>query len=252
VTTPLASLRALTRILVALLAINAAWAVWDISLLVREISLLERIDLGGLVSFAEGTALEEQILASTNGFGLLFLASVVVWRMWQFRGQRNLTLAGRPSLRFTPGWAVGWWFIPIANLWKPFQAVRELGSRSDPDERSYVVRGWWVVGLWWATWSHQQLHVLVRRRDDLGARRHRGGPGRHRRERGNDRVGGPGDRDRSRRRRSPGPVASRAPPGACQARRGRFGRRAGASGLDCAPCRYGSISTTWPSSPGWS
>jgi hypothetical protein len=152
VTTPLASLRALTRILVALLAINAAWAVWDISLLVREISLLERIDLGGLVSFAEGTALEEQILASTNGFGLLFVASVVVGCMWQFRGQRNLTLAGRPSLRFTPGWAVGWWFIPIANLWKPFQAVRELWSRSDPDERSYVVRGWWVLGLWWATW----------------------------------------------------------------------------------------------------
>jgi hypothetical protein len=53
-------------------------------------------------------------------------------------------------LRFTPGWAVGWWFVPFANLVKPFQTVRELWKASDPGAPD-----WWgsetlpVIGWWW-------------------------------------------------------------------------------------------------------
>jgi Na+/proline symporter len=37
------------------------------------------------------------------------------------------------NLEFSPGWAVGWWFVPFANLVKPFQVMRELYNESDPD-----------------------------------------------------------------------------------------------------------------------
>ena len=31
---------------------------------------------------------------------------------------------------FTPGWSVGWFFVPIMNPWKPFQAMREIWQAS--------------------------------------------------------------------------------------------------------------------------
>lgn len=35
-------------------------------------------------------------------------------------------------MEFTPGWAVGWFFVPIANLFKPYQVVAEIYRASDP------------------------------------------------------------------------------------------------------------------------
>jgi Domain of unknown function (DUF4328) len=156
-----ASMRTLSFLLMALLALDALWAVRDVTLIAHEISLLERVDAGGFVSFAEGAASDERRAASAIGFVLLLAASGIVWCVWQFRGQRNLESAGRGGLRFTPGWAVGWWFIPIANLWKPFQTVRELWSRSDPDEQLYVTTGWWVIGLWWAALLVGRVTVFI-------------------------------------------------------------------------------------------
>jgi hypothetical protein len=67
---------------------------------------------------------------------------------------------GARNLDFTPGWAVGWWFIPFANLVKPFQAVREVWSESDPEaddsEQVFFSTGPRTaptyMGVWWAMW----------------------------------------------------------------------------------------------------
>ena len=52
----------------------------------------------------------------------------------------------------SPAWAVGWYFIPIANLWKPFQAMDETWKISTEPMRwkgqdtPGLLRFWW--GLW--------------------------------------------------------------------------------------------------------
>lgn len=35
-------------------------------------------------------------------------------------------------MQFTPRWAIIWWFIPILNLWKPYQVTVEIIKSSDP------------------------------------------------------------------------------------------------------------------------
>jgi hypothetical protein len=72
--------------------------------------------------------------------------------VWQHRGHANLHALRVPELRFTPGWAVGWWLIPVANLFKPFQTVRELWKASDPSPGWRSTRTWPVIGWWWAGW----------------------------------------------------------------------------------------------------
>ena len=56
-------------------------------------------------------------------------------------------------MTFTPGWCIGWFFIPIANLFKPFQAVREIWKASFVSDRNWQDNpSSPLVGLWWALW----------------------------------------------------------------------------------------------------
>ena len=61
------------------------------------------------------------------------LATIVVFLIWLHRVYSNLSALQARDLEFTPGWAVGWWFIPFANLIKPYQVVTEAWRESDPE-----------------------------------------------------------------------------------------------------------------------
>ncbi len=59
---------------------------------------------------------------------------------------------GAMGLQATPGWAVGWFFIPIMNLWKPYQAMCDLWrASSEPKNWNGVERGS-ILPVWWALW----------------------------------------------------------------------------------------------------
>ncbi len=73
------------------------------------------------------------------------LATVVVWLVWQHRSQSNLFAARLAGLRYTPGWAVGWWFVPFANLVMPFRTMRELWTKSGVDAAPRELVPWWVL-----------------------------------------------------------------------------------------------------------
>jgi hypothetical protein len=57
------------------------------------------------------------------------------------RGQTTL-------MSFTPGWSVGWYFIPIACLFKPYQAMKEIWEISHKNQSGTSS----TLGLWWALW----------------------------------------------------------------------------------------------------
>ena len=84
---------------------------------------------------------------------VIFITTVVFFCMWTHRANRNARALGATHLQFTPGWAVGWFFIPIANLWKPRQVMREIwhashNPQAGPDETTpTVVSNWWTLWL---------------------------------------------------------------------------------------------------------
>jgi hypothetical protein len=71
---------------------------------------------------------------------LVTIGSEIVLLVWQFRSARTARLLGFPA-RHRPGWGVGFWFIPIANLFCPYQALVDCLPRDHP-ERSLVLRFW--------------------------------------------------------------------------------------------------------------
>jgi hypothetical protein len=98
------------------------------------------------------------------GVGLIhtvvFVTTVVLFCMWLHRAYSNLPALGNPkqALKHSAAWAVGSFFVPIANLFIPYRAVRETWAKSDPGVAvdNYVApqepSSPSIMTLWWAFW----------------------------------------------------------------------------------------------------
>ena len=89
----------------------------------------------------------------------IYILTVIFFLIWLNRSNKNLTPLRAKNAEFTSGWAVGWWFIPFANLVKPFQVVREVWCESDPvsdDEPVFLSASLrsapTYMGVWWGFW----------------------------------------------------------------------------------------------------
>ena len=96
---------------------------------------------------------EELLLSGLAGIPMFLslLASYIAVGLWTYRANANAhALSGEMTI--SPGWAVGWHFVPIANLFKPFQAMKETWMASH-------YRGDWhslptppLMFWWWTLW----------------------------------------------------------------------------------------------------
>ena len=84
--------------------------------------------------------------------GVLTLVTTVFFAMWIYRAAANVVAANVAGFAYTPGWAVGWYFIPFANLFKPFSAMRQIwnASHGEQGERLDYAEG--LLALWWGCW----------------------------------------------------------------------------------------------------
>ena len=138
-----------------LLIASAAMAVLSIFGHLGVLSTLYRVRTNGFLSATD----RDNAVGGTAGLfvleTLILIPTAVLWCVWQFRAQSNLHAMGVGSLRFTPGWAVGWWFIPLANIVMPYRAMRELWQASEPGAGAVdwkMVRPSPLLGVWWAAW----------------------------------------------------------------------------------------------------
>lgn len=126
-------------------------------------SAYEVITLGGLASDeAMTTEITPPAVAGVDmvvglialAFLLVNIATVIMSARWIYRVNKNAHSLS-DMMTITPGWNIGWFFVPFATLYKPFQGLRESWQTSiDPDDPTNVavpdwMRWWW--GLWLAT-----------------------------------------------------------------------------------------------------
>jgi hypothetical protein len=77
----------------------------------------------------------------------IFIGTVVTYLRWLHLTVRQVNALG-VDVGVTPGWAVGYWFVPFANLVRPYRTVRNIVSELG-GESLVASLG---VGWWWATW----------------------------------------------------------------------------------------------------
>jgi Domain of unknown function (DUF4328) len=116
----------------ALIAIGACDALWAVAKAVNVVT-------GGTANFERIPSL----LAL-----LAYVACAIAVPMWCFRATGNLGSLSDRFQRFTPGWAAGWWFVPVANLVQPYRVLREIWTGSRPNSEPWSILKWgWAAYL---------------------------------------------------------------------------------------------------------
>ena len=82
-------------------------------------------------------------------FLLLYLLAGIFFIRWFRRAYYNLHSLGTMKLRYNEWWATGGWFVPVANLFIPFQVMKDIYGKTQeaiPDRQfiySNAGIGWW-------------------------------------------------------------------------------------------------------------
>jgi hypothetical protein len=118
-----------------------------------------------------GVQLQDRISPAPFGgvVSLLTLVAGVTWLTWQHKAQGDLYARQLPGLRYTPGWAVGWWFVPFANLVMPYLTVRELWDGAGHASRAPATRRDWRLLAWWLAYISSTYLVVAGFGPILGA-----------------------------------------------------------------------------------
>lgn len=117
---------------------------------------------GGFAALAAYAAL------TILGF-VIFVVTAVVFLMWLHRSSNNLTAFGHwRSQGYSPAWTVGSFFVPIVNLFIPYQSTKYVWQKSRPaDSQSFSFSNtppgffpaWW--GFWLAANFATNIHFRM-------------------------------------------------------------------------------------------
>lgn len=132
--------------LVAIAIVEGVWALWE----------LAGLSFMDVILFPENASEDEFAivilwagLGIWMGIGLLvtWIGSGLSFVAWQSRTVDNIPALGLGAPVQTPRWSIGWWFVPIANLFKPYQSVLDFArrlARQGIDRRGLVL-SWWLL-----------------------------------------------------------------------------------------------------------
>ncbi len=142
---------------------------------------LAGIEAGGLMAMCLGivglmmVGRENHILAGllalvmlagmALGFGV-GLISGVVSLVWIYNATRNAHALRPGALSTSPAWAVGWFFVPIAGLFKPVQNVGDVWVASHGPVNGVYRKAPVTLLMWWLPFVIG--NVVLRLADKVG------------------------------------------------------------------------------------
>ncbi|MFI7237278.1 DUF4328 domain-containing protein [Streptomyces cyaneofuscatus] len=92
--------------------------------------------------------------AITDHQPAVFMVTGILFILWFHRTRRNAEVFDPSVQKMGPGWAVGGWFVPVANFWFPYRVADGIWTGSAPigpeGGRAAVPRV--QLNLWWALW----------------------------------------------------------------------------------------------------
>lgn len=113
--------------------------------------------VAGVVDYA---AVELALDLCMAAYAVSFVATVVAFARFQSRAYRNTTALGRPVKEFSESSMSWWYFVPVLNLVRPYQAMRAVWDASRPRSAEYGAGTWASapeVSSWWTAWVIAQV-----------------------------------------------------------------------------------------------
>lgn len=159
---PFASGHSQAQRAILLLRFGIALAIFAIASGLLDLQLLGRYAAGQPVSQAEWDGVNLRIGALSFSQFAVQVLTAVFFLIWFYRAYRNLPALGARGLGWTPARAVITFFVPFVNLYRPFQAMREIWRASDPAvDDWHRARSSPLLPLWWLSWMVSDLLCAV-------------------------------------------------------------------------------------------
>jgi Domain of unknown function (DUF4328) len=80
------------------------------------------------------------------------IAAAIAFLRWLYLAAGNARALGAEDMMVGPGWAVGWYFVPVLNLVMPFVAMRELWKASAYPKDWQAATTPFALPLWSGCW----------------------------------------------------------------------------------------------------
>lgn len=144
-----ASLALRTRVVVALLALNILLALAAMGSHAMQLRLLARAETTGITTEEAEVNDARQTAVARAGLAIFLVTAIAFW-MWLYRAYANLRSLATHTVRHSPAFAVGAWFIPFANLVYPCTITQEIMEKSGEGEAQPMgglVLMWWLAYL---------------------------------------------------------------------------------------------------------
>lgn len=100
---------------------------------------------------AEANDLRQRIIGAV--YFATFIVTGIAFLKWIHRANSNSHGFGARNMKFSPGWSVGYYFIPFLNLYRPYQAMGEIWKVSknpadwQNESRSPILSWWWALWI---------------------------------------------------------------------------------------------------------
>lgn len=103
------------------------------------------------------------------GVLLSTITCCIIFLLWFKREYHNLH-AINPKLKYKEAWAIWSWFIPVINLWRPYQIMKEIYIHATttekkeihPEEEEIITTP--IIDLWWLLWIASNVLSQVNNR----------------------------------------------------------------------------------------
>ena len=145
-----------TKWTVRLLYLQIGISVVGVGSGILEHSVLTGLNDGTFASAEEAVASAEASdfrQAVVGGIQMLIYLVSGIWILrWIYLANQNVRELGAAGMRFSPGWSVGWYFVPIMNLWKPYQAMKEIWQASERPRDWQRTMSPGLLVAWWTLW----------------------------------------------------------------------------------------------------
>ena len=117
--------------------------------------------MGVVLNEVEGiaTAARQQLVFIQ--YLIVFVLTGIVFLLWIYRTSLNCHGFGVKGMRFSPRWSIGYFFIPILNLFEPYLAMKEIWRVSTDPAAWRLEKGSALLTLWWALWLITLLSFLA-------------------------------------------------------------------------------------------
>lgn len=92
------------------------------------------------------------------------LLTSILFLRWIYFSNANAHALKANGMQFTPLWSIVWYFVPIAHLWKPYQAMNEIWKCSENPHQWKSIKTDSILHWWWSLWILSFLadHLLIR------------------------------------------------------------------------------------------